>query len=489
MKKFCRICGRSSILLVLVFANACLSQIAALPPLRVSSNSRYLVKEDGSPFLYLADTAWTLLHWKREEMDAYLQDRAEKGFTVIQVSVSGFDAITTPNAYGQTMFVDQDPSRPNEAYFKQLDYAVTKAQSLGLYMALVPLWANNYERPRHLDGFPDDSHPDTLNRSSAFTYGKFLGARYRNKPVIWILGGDWFFIGYEEIWRSMASGIRTGEGDLHHLMTFHQKPRAPLLQEHWVDFNMIQTSHTIWNRSYDLIAEDWDRLPAKPVVMGEGGYEGIADHTMETVHTMNAADVRRIAYAAFFAGAAGYTYGAQGVWGYRGESPPHTNAAPTSHPPSRWGANPPWKEALQLPGGTEIRYLRTLLESRPMLVRVPDQWLIADDQLSTTSRIQACRAEDGSYAFIYTAAGTKLRIQMIDHGDAFPFFNKLSGTMIRAYWYDPRHGTSLSIGEFEKTAFRDFTPPSSGPGNDWVLVLDDASKGYSAPGRSVTALH
>ncbi|WP_395821362.1 DUF4038 domain-containing protein [Archangium minus] len=33
-----------------------------LPKLRVSSNSRYLVKEDGSPFFYLGDTAWELFH-------------------------------------------------------------------------------------------------------------------------------------------------------------------------------------------------------------------------------------------------------------------------------------------------------------------------------------------------------------------------------------------------------------------------------------------
>jgi hypothetical protein len=465
---------------------------APLQQLRVAEDGRYLVKQDGSPFLYLADTAWTILHWTRQDVDTYLQDRQAKGFTVIQMCVSGFDEIQNPNAYGQTMFVDKDPNRPNQAYFQQLDYVIDKAESLGLYLAIVPLWANDYERPAHLIGFPDDPHPDVLNRSTAFTYGKFLGARYRDKPVIWILGGDWFFVGYEEVWRSMAAGLTEGEDGRKQLMTFHQKPRAPLLQEPWLSFHMIQTSHTIWNRSYDLIASDWDRVPAKPIVMGEGGYEGIADHTMETVHKIDAADVRRIAYCAFFAGAAGYTYGAQGVWNHRGPNTRSQSAANTppipASGPGRWGDSPPWEEALQLPGAEQMRYLRALLESRPMLERVPDQWMIAEDQLSTVNRIQATRAADGSYAFIYTASGAKLRIQMIDHGDAFPFFHKLSGNMIRAYWYDPRKGTSQSIGEFEKVAFRDFTPPSSGPGNDWVLVLDDASKAYPEPGKSLGSL-
>ena len=431
-----------------------------------------------------------MLDWTRADVDTYLQDRANKGFTVIQISVAGFNAVATPNAFGQTIFVNRDPNRPNDAYFKELDYVVNEAESLGLYVALVPLWANNFERPAHLEGFPDDPYPDVLDPSSAFSYGKFLGARYRNKPVIWILGGDWFYNGYEDVYRSMAAGLKEGENGIPHLMTFHQKPRAPLVQAPWLSFQTIQTSHTVWNRSYDLILQDWNSEPTRPVVMGEGGYEGIADHTMEVVHTMDAADVRRIAYCAMFAGAAGYTYGAQGVWNHYGPHPPHPpGALQAPRGTGRWGSSPPWPEALQLPGSTQLRYLRALLESRPMLERIPDQWLIADDQLSTVDRIQATRGRDGSYAFIYMASGRKLRVQMIDHGDAFPFFNKLSGERIRAYWYNPRNGTSQKIGEFQKEAFKDFTPPSTGPGNDWVLVVDDASKNYPAPGTSFDSQH
>jgi Protein of unknown function (DUF4038)/Putative collagen-binding domain of a collagenase len=469
-------------LLAACLAGTCLAQAGTLPQLRVSANGRYLVKEDGSPFLYLGDTAWTILDWTRQDVDTYLRDRAKKGFTVVQISVAGFNALTVPNAYGQTIFVDRDPNRPNDAYFRELDYVVNEAASLGLYPALVPLWGNNYERPRHLDGFPDDPYPDVLDPSTAFSYGRFLGTRYHNQPVIWILGGDWFYSGYEDVYRAMAAGLKEGENGIPHLMTFHQKPRTPLVQAAWLDFQMIQTSHTIWNRSYDLIEQDWNSAPVRPVVMGEGGYEGIADHTMEVVHAINAADVRRIAYCAMFAGAAGYTYGAQGVWNHYGPRPPRLAGVARPTGAGRWGASPAWDQALQLPGGGQLRYLRALLESRPMLERVPDQWLIADDQLSTTNRIQATRGQDGSYAFIYMASGRKLRVQLVDHGGAFPFYGKLSGDMIRAWWYNPRNGTSQKIGEFKKQAFMDFTPPTAGPGNDWVLVLDDAAKNYPPPG-------
>jgi len=74
---------------------------------------------------------------------------------------------------------------------------------------------------------------------------------------------------------------------------------------------------------------------------------------------------------------------------------------PRSAPPPRTMS---WKEAMQMPAGSQMQYLRALIESRPMLTRIPDQWLIADP-MGTADRIQACRASDGSYAFIYTATG------------------------------------------------------------------------------------
>jgi len=74
------------------------------------------------------------------------------------------------------------------------------------------------------------------------------------------------------------------------------------------------------------------------------------------------------------------------------------------------------------------------------------------------------QASDGSYAFIYTATGAKLEIRMVDR-----IYEKLSGNRIKAYWYDPRLGTSGIYRRVSKTESRTFTPPSSGRGNDWVL--------------------
>ena len=73
-----------------------------LPRLKVSDNQRFLVQEDGKPFFYLGDTAWELFHrLTRDEAAAYLKQRREQKFTVIQaVALAEFDGLTEPNAYG-----------------------------------------------------------------------------------------------------------------------------------------------------------------------------------------------------------------------------------------------------------------------------------------------------------------------------------------------------------------------------------------------------
>jgi len=108
-----------------------------------------------------------------------------------------------------------------------------------------------------------------------------------------------------------------------------------------------------------------------------------------------------------------------------------------------------------------------------MLIRVPDQSMIVGDEMKTTDRVQATHASDGSYAFVYIASGRPVTIRT----------DRLSGSTIKAYWFDPRNGTSQVIETFARAKTRQFTPPSSGKGNDWVLVLDDAAKGFRNPGR------
>src|SRR5688500_12900332 len=106
--------------------------------LKVSSDGRFLVTYNNKPFFWLGDTAWELFHrLNREGADLYLQDRAKKGFTVIQaVVLTELDGLNTPNPYGHKPLLDNDPTKPNEAYFKNVDYIVSGYGKLGLIVVL-----------------------------------------------------------------------------------------------------------------------------------------------------------------------------------------------------------------------------------------------------------------------------------------------------------------------------------------------------------------
>jgi hypothetical protein len=44
---------------------------------------------------------------------------------------------------------------------------------------------------------------------------------------------------------------------------------------------------------------------------------------------------------------------------------------------------------------------------------------------------------------------------------------------VKAYWYNPRNGSTTLIGKFKNTHSKEFNPPATPQaGNDWVLILE-----------------
>lgn len=111
-----------------------------------------------------------------------------------------------------------------------------------------------------------------------------------------------------------------------------------------------------------------------------------------------------------------------------------------------------------------MKYVRKLMESHPLTERVPDQSLILENNLPASVRIQATRGAD--YAFIYSAAGNPFTVVL----------DKIKGKKLNVYWFDPRNGSVKQENQISNNGRRLFVPPDSGYGQDWVLILDDASR-------------
>jgi len=463
-------------------------QAAGLPRLRVSDNHRFLVTEDGEPFFYLCDTAWDVfMMLNREEADEYLEDRAAKGFNVIMAILIGWKAgQDEKNQYGEAPLIGKDPARPNDRYFQHVDYIVNKANSLGMVVAIAPSWSDwMYD---YVGRWP---HPFTVDNARIF--GEYVGNRYKNSNVIWVIGGDRNPGGYEDILQAMVEGLDVGDGDSDFLMTFHGAKRGKrippeniyydrLCSSHlfgdsqWLDFNGVYSGHAWAYPTYRLIAADRAMKPTRPVIDLEPCYENHPYHADGSRYWANPgkwdnktrgtpALIREQAYWAVLAGAAGHTYGCNDVWQFY--DPDNPRQKPFAHP------NTHWREAMQFPGAVQMGIMRRLFESRPWYAMVPDQEVIAGGQGSGENHVQAARASDGSYAFVYIPSGQPVVIDM----------RKLSGQAVNAYWYDPRNGASELFGHFPGTGTRRFTPPSRGAGKDWVLVLDDAGKNFPPPGE------
>jgi hypothetical protein len=438
--------------------------------LKVSENRRSLVEEDGTPFFYLGDTAWELFHrLDRDEADRYLRDRAAKGFTVIQaVVLAELDGLHTPNAYGHVPLTNDDPAKPNEGYFRHVNWVVNHANELGLFIGMLPTWGDKWNKG-------GGAGPEIFTPENAGPYGEWLGRRYKDKGIIWILGGDRNVDNdrHRAILANMARGLRMGDGGSH-LITLHprggESSATWFHDAGWLDFNMNQNGHGAEFARYAATRKVYDRTPVKPVLDGEPLYEDhpIAFRAQEQGHSV-AADVRRPLYWNLFGGAFGHTYGHHSVWQMYTSSRKPIN-----------GPLMPWSDSLDQPGASQMHHARELLESRPFFDRVPDDEVLVPADVPTSvpgaglKRFAATRDAKGRFAMVYAPVGRPFAVRM----------DKVNGPMVRAWWFNPRDGKATRIGEFPNSGTKSFVPPDRGEMLDWILVLDDASQDFPPPGRS-----
>ena len=440
--------------------------------LNISHDGRFLEKSDGTPWFWLGDTAWSLfIHLDRDDVKRYFENRQNKGFTVIQaVALMGYNVdFNAPNAYGHRPLINNDPTKPdvagNENFWTHADYIIDTAAEYGIYIGLLPTWGY------HIAG--NQGTPVAFTPESARAYARWIAKRYRDRPnIIWINGGD--IAGDEhdgkdtEIWRIMGSEYKENCPD--HLVTFHpngfHSSATCFHNDDWLDFNMIQSGHAkLANRNDEMIARDYQRKPAKPILDGEPRYE---DHPVGWKPQKGFFfdyDVRQAAYFALFAGAFGHTYGHVNLWRF--------NVPGKIRTKERFDMmDLYWQDLLDSPGAWQMQYVRQLMLSRPQQGRIPNQSLLASNYNGERSLV----ATSGQgYIFVYTPYGDPIEIKE----DKIPWKHS------RSYWYDPRTGASSPCEGIQKGDCIKFQPPGDPyRGNDWVLVIDEGereAKRYSDP--------
>lgn len=441
--------------------------------LKVTLDGHYLQYADGTPFFWLGDTGWELFHrLTLQEIANYLENRRKKGFTVVQaVILAEFEGLTKPNRYGDLPLNNLDPTQPNEKYFALVDSVVNMALDKNMFIGLLPTWGDKVTK---LWG----AGPVVFNPSNAYAYGLYLGMRYKNYPnIIWIMGGDrpakkdsndW-----RPVWRAMVEGIKAGTGG-EAIFTYHPSGGAYstsefLPGEPWLDINMYQSGHGGGHdvATWYLAGRDRNIKPVKPTLDGEPNYE---DHPVNPWPTWDPKngyyddyDVRKQLYRSVFAGACGVTYGHHSVWQFLS-----AREEPVNHPKIMT-----WEAAVNRPGAYQAGYLKKLMESRPLLNRVPDSTIILYGQGVKGEHMEAFCAADSTYGMVYLPVGKTIGVRT----------NFLRAGTINLWWYNPKTGRAVGPVALKNTGHLSVAPPTKGAGYDWVLVLDQASVNFGRPGN------
>jgi hypothetical protein len=390
-----------------------------LPPLRVSPDGGSFTA-GGEPFLWLGDSAWGLLtDLDRTGVGRYLDVRAGQGFTVVQTAVTA-----GPNVYGDapgTVTPGSDPADPTAYdYWDHVDLVVTEAAERGVRVALAPAWSG-------------------LAMADARGFGEFLGARY-GSGVVWVLGSDESAESSPAAWRALAGGIALGSGKANPelVMTFVPGPGQSSEElfggDAWLSFSLFRSG--LCEGGAESFAG-----AGRPFLDAQPSYEGAPD--CAGPGRSDARDIRRSAYADVFAGAAGHTYG------------------------EAW----PWSAERTDEGAAGMRHLRALFASRPFLGRTT-----APEAVTTgTEGVRALRSGDGASLLVHSPDGEPFGLDTA----------LLPGGALRGWWFDPRTGSPIDAGTVERGRSVAFHPPTTGPedaGLDWVLVVDDAARGFAPPG-------
>lgn len=441
--------------LLILFGASLLGPLsAAVDSIRLSEGNRHFVRASGEPFFWLGDTAWELFHrLSEDEATHYLENRAAKGFTVIQcVLLAELHGLTVPNAEGELPLFDLDPTRPNDAYFDFVDRVVAKGNELGLTMALLPTWGDKF----HLKW---GVGPEVFTPENARTYGRWVAERYRDANVVWVLSGDRQPEDDEDraIVDAMAAGIREVVGDSQ-LITSHPQggysSSSEFNDRDWLDFNFFQSGHSYRDEpNYLRTQSDRALTPVRPVFDGEPCYE---DHPVnwnaESQGWFSDFDTRRAGWWSMLAGAAGHTYGHHAVW---------QMWQPGRDPISV--VRTPWQEALDYPGAFQAGVMRRIFESVAWQQLVPAQEALRNPPKNSAAKVMAAVDSSGEFAMAYSP-----------FGEAFQFdVGRLKAGEISAQWIDPRTGHRIDLRSFERPEKHHLFDPPADPqrGNDWVLLL------------------
>lgn len=372
-------------------------------PLQLAASRRSMEHKDGTPFFWLADTAWNgVIRGDDNNWREFLSARAAQRFTAIQFVSSQWRGDALDEA-GEPSFYEGDQMTINPAYFQRLDRRVAMINELGLVAAPVALWSLLPTDPGY-----------KLNEEDSRRLASYIVSRYDAYQVVWLLGGDGDYrkIGVER-WKRIGRAVfSVGHNRLVSLHPCGQNWIGDAFEgEDWYDIVGYQSGHGDSEAHIRWLVQGppsraWVSSPPRPIINMEPNYE--TAHGYQRGSLFTAFHVRRAAYWSLLVSPmAGVTYGHDAVWNWNlkeGPSEGHGN----------WHGRsvPPWRTGLDTPGVRSMSVMRGILDHVDWTTSQPCQDILAEQpgDRNVDAFIAAGRMADGT-VLIYSPLGGPVRFK------------------------------------------------------------------------------
>ena len=418
-------------------------------PVKVGPTGRYLVDQNGVPFLMIGESPQAMIGDLTEaDAELFLAKRKSQGFNTVWINLL-CNSYTGCNADGSTFdgilpFTPRtDLSTPNEAYFARVDRMLQLAAQYGFLVILDPAETGGWLGVLQTNGL-----------TQCRAYGQYLGTRYKDFPnIVWMSGNDfgsWRTNPTDDaLVQAVAMGIKDFDPNHIHTIEFLTPPAVTSLDDSaWVPIVSLNAAMTYFPTYADVL-RGYNQAFV-PVFMVEANYE------FENITNMDPstpAILRRQEYWTALSGATGQLYGNHYTWQFI----------------------PDWQNQLDTPGAVQIGYLKALFEPRAWYNLVPDQahsvltagygTFVDSASIGANDYVTAARTPDGTLVMAYVPTTSTITVDM----------SQLSGP-VTASWYDPAAGTFISVtgSPLANVGSMDFTTPGTNADGDadWVLVLE-----------------
>jgi hypothetical protein len=229
-----------------------------------------------------------------------------------------------------------------------------------------------------------------------------------------------------------------------------------------VDFDMLQTGHGDRDSLPDtvnLTVAAVAASPKMPVINGEVCYEGILEASREEIQRM-------IFWSSMLSGAAGHTYGANGIWQVNTRDAPF---GPSPHGAS-WGDRA-WDLAAALPGSAQLGVGKRLLERLTWHKFEPHpEWV--SPHWSPTDYTQPYAAGTEEVRLVYFPWTTSRQwLSLLREGASFRLTSLTPGRNYHSSYVDPGTGEEHAFSLPEISADGTVDLPNPPAMRDWLLIL------------------